>query len=87
MRFNDLPDWYYPVRETLGAAILRNGNPVDAEKTFRDDLARYPRNPRSLFGLAKALEAQNRPVDATLVWRSFQEAWNGPANQLRLESF
>ena len=30
---------------------------------FRDDLNRNPRNPRSLLGLAKSLEAQNRDED------------------------
>jgi hypothetical protein len=24
MSFDDVPDWYYPIRESLGAALLRN---------------------------------------------------------------
>jgi predicted Zn-dependent protease len=48
------------VRETLGAALLKSGRAAAAEAVFRDDLSRNPRNPRSLLGLAKSLEAQNR---------------------------
>ena len=33
---------------------------------FRDDLARHPRNARSLFGLHEALVKQGRTADA--VW-------------------
>lgn len=79
MAFDDLPDWYYPVRESLGAVLLRNGQPADAEKVFREDLDRTARNPRSLFGLWKSLEAQKRYVDADWVRRSFESSWKGPA--------
>jgi len=58
------PDWYYPIRESLGAAFLRAGDPKGAERTFRDDLTRNPRNARSLFGLAEALKAL-KPEDWT----------------------
>src|SRR4029077_11643410 len=47
------PDWYGPSREALGGALLQNGDALGAERVFRDDLARNPRNPRSLFGLMK----------------------------------
>ena len=48
LTYNEPPDWYYPVRESLGAALLRAGRPAEAEAVFRDDLVRNPRNPRSL---------------------------------------
>src|SRR5262249_7871561 len=36
--FYDEPaDWYYPVRESLGAAYLKMNKPYDAEMAFRDD--------------------------------------------------
>ena len=69
------PDWYYPVRESLGAALLRAGDAKGAERTFRDDLARDPRNPRSLFGLEKSLEAEGDMTDAAWVQREFTAAW------------
>jgi tetratricopeptide (TPR) repeat protein len=87
MVYHEPPDWYYPMRESLGAMLLRAGQPAEAEKVFRDDLSRNPRSPRSLFGLWKALEAEQKPVDAEWAHRSFEAAWHGAANQLRIEDF
>jgi tetratricopeptide (TPR) repeat protein len=49
------PDWYAPAREALGATTLMSGNAASAAKVFRQDLRRNPGNPRSLYGLRKAL--------------------------------
>jgi tetratricopeptide (TPR) repeat protein len=77
MRYNEPADWYYPLRESLGAALLRSGQLADAEKTFREDLEHNPRNPRSLYGLSKTLEAENKTTDAAWVKASFALAWKG----------
>jgi hypothetical protein len=77
MNFDDVPDWYYPVRESLGAALLRNRQAPEAEQVFREDLRRNPRNPRSLFGLYRALEAQQKAYQADEVRQSFEAAWKG----------
>jgi tetratricopeptide (TPR) repeat protein len=84
MNFDDVPDWYYPVRESLGGALLRNKQAPEAEQVFRDDLKRNPRNPRSLFGLSRALEAQQKTSQADEVRESFEGAWKGK-EQPRLE--
>jgi len=84
MNFDDVPDWYCPIRESLGAALLRNQQASEAEQVFRDDLRRNPRNPRSLFGLYRALEAQQKTYQAELVRRSFEAAWKG-GQQPRME--
>ena len=88
MNYDEPADWYYPVRESLGAALLASGDAVGAEKVFRQDLDKdNPRNPRSLYGLWKALEAQKKTVDADWVRTSFEAAWKGSADQLRLADF
>jgi tetratricopeptide (TPR) repeat protein len=81
LNYDEPPDWFYPVRETLGAALLRDGRPAEAERVFREDLRRNPHNPRSLFGLAQALRAQKKGASATE--REFGKVWNGAA--LRIE--
>jgi len=86
MNFDDVPDWYYPIRESLGAALLRDQKAAEAEQVFRDDLKRNPRNPRSLFGLWKSLEAQHKTYDAQFARQSFASAWKG-TEQPRLEDF
>ena len=84
LKYDEPEDWFFPVRESLGAALLMNGDPAAAEKVFREDLDRHPRNPRSLFGLAEALRAQKRDYDAGFVQKQFQTSWKGPS-QLKVE--
>jgi Flp pilus assembly protein TadD len=75
LRYGEPPDWFFPVRESLGGALLRGGNAVEAEKAFRADLERNPRNARSLFGLREALKAEGKAYDAQFVNREFADAW------------
>ena len=46
LNYGEPPEWFYPVRESLGAALLLNGHADRAEAVFRADLEQYPRNPR-----------------------------------------
>jgi tetratricopeptide (TPR) repeat protein len=78
LKYDEPPDWFFPVRESLGAALLMNSHAQDAEKVFREDLERNPRNPRSLYGLREALKAQGRDYDAGFVQKQFQGSWKGP---------
>ncbi|HEV2114355.1 MAG TPA: hypothetical protein VGR50_09395 [Terriglobales bacterium] len=78
LNYGEPPDWFFPVREMLGGALLASGNAPEAEKVFREDLDRNPRNPRSLFGLREALKAQNRTYDAQFVDKQFLTSWKGP---------
>jgi len=73
--YGEPPEWFYPVRESLGGALLLNGQAARAEAVFRADLEQYPRNPRSLFGLMKALEAQKMNANLEVVRREFEAAW------------
>jgi len=83
-RYNEPPEWFYPVRESLGAALLSAGKAKEAERVFRDDLRQNPRNPRSLFGLMSSLKVEHREEDAAWVERQFSEAWKGADTQLKL---
>jgi predicted Zn-dependent protease len=69
------PDWFAPARETLGGILLQTGKATEAEQVFREDLKRNPRNPRSIFGLAKALTAQGKKADAKAQEQAFESAW------------
>jgi len=85
LKYDEPPDWFFPVRESLGAVLLMNNSAPDAEQVFREDLERNPRNPRSLFGLNQALKAQGRDYDAGFVERQFQSSWKGPQSSLKVE--
>jgi tetratricopeptide (TPR) repeat protein len=84
LNYDEPPDWYYPVRESLGAALLESVKPKEAEEVFREDLRRNPRNPRSLFGLRQSLAAQHADADAAWVDRQFREAWKNADVELQL---
>ena len=75
LKYAEPPDWYYPVRQSLGAVLLESGQPKEAARVYRDDLARNPKNGWSLFGLAKALEAQGDKAGAEKARVEFQAAW------------
>jgi len=85
LKYGEPPDWFFPVRESLGAALLRNGDVAGAEKVFRADLERNPRNPRSLFGLREALKAQGKDYDAGFIQTQFEASWKGGATSLKMD--
>jgi tetratricopeptide (TPR) repeat protein len=75
LSYDEPPAWYYPVRESLGGALIRAGKPLEAEKVFREDLKNNPGNGRSLFGLAEALKMQDKRDEAAVVLSKFKKAW------------
>ena len=72
--YNEPPDWLTPERERLGAVLLKAGRYAEAEKVFRADLAKNTGNPRSLYGLYRALEGQKKAA-ATEARGQFEKAW------------
>ena len=69
------PKWYYPIRHSLGAALMKAGRHAEAEKVYREDLRRFPENGWALFGLAEATRAQGKKDDAAAIDARFRKAW------------
>jgi tetratricopeptide (TPR) repeat protein len=69
------PFWYYPTRQSLGAALLKARRFADAEAVYREDLEGYPHNGWSMSGLAESLEAQGKSAEAAQVREMFEHAW------------
>lgn len=67
-----------------GLVLLSNGQAGRAEAVFRADLEQYPRNPRSLFGLLKSLEAQKKSAGVEEVRRGFEATWKNADRPLEL---
>jgi hypothetical protein len=84
LKYDEPQDWFFPVRESLGGVLLMNGDSKGAEQVLREDLARNLRNPRSLYGLHRALKAQDRNTDAWFVEQEFHKAWKGDATDLQI---
>ena len=81
------PKWYYPIRESLGAALLKAGQSAEAEAVYREDLKRFPENGWSLFGLAAALRAQGKSAEAAAVDQRFSKAWSAADVRLTASRF
>src|SRR6185437_6741592 len=83
--YNEPPAWFYPERESLGAALLRAGDAAGAESVFREGLKNSPNNGRMLFGLLQSLKAQQKTGAAAWVQRELEAAWKGSDLKLRIE--
>ncbi len=56
--------WMQPARHALGALLLEQGHYAEAEKVYREDLERHPKNPWALHGLTEALMEQEKLDEA-----------------------
>ncbi len=62
-----------------------HGENAEAERVFRAEIAKHPRNGRALFGLLESLKRQNKTTAAQMVEREFKEAWQTADVKLRVE--
>jgi len=85
LQYDEPPAWFYPVRQSLAGALLRNGQAKEAETVFRQATEKHPRDGRLLFGLWQSLLAQQRTNEATLVAQQFGAAWKDATVELRPE--
>ena len=84
LAYDEPPQWFHPVRESMGGFLLRRGNYDEAEKTFRADLERNKLSGRSLFGLMESLKAQKKNAAAAAAQREFETAWKNADTKLSI---
>lgn len=71
------PFWYYPVRQSLGAAQLAMGQPHAARQSFMAALVRSPNNGWALYGLAESQrQMKDRPALRSTT-AALERAWLG----------
>ena len=88
LNYNEPADWFYPSRESLGAALLRARRFPQAEQAFRDDLTRNPKNGRSLYGLWQTMLASRKMQETQAVEaaeKQFREAWKHADVMLKID--
>jgi tetratricopeptide (TPR) repeat protein len=79
--------WFFPVRDLLGAQLLIAGQAAEAERIYREDLARNPGSGWALYGLAAAQRAQGRMRAAAVTQREFARAWKHADVRLEASAF
>jgi tetratricopeptide (TPR) repeat protein len=77
--------WYYPVRQSLGAALLADGQAEAASEAFRGALLKAPGNAWALYGLAQSEARLGHGAEAAAARRAYKAAWLGDPRWLRLD--
>ncbi|RJG11584.1 hypothetical protein D3872_18950 [Massilia cavernae] len=84
--YTEPPYWYYPVRQSLGAALMRGGQLDAAEQVFRTSLARTPSNGWALRGLIELYRKRGDAAALAAAQKRFDSTWlgsrDGPALSL-----
>lgn len=84
LSYMEPPYWYYPVRQSLGAVLLRAGRPDEAEQAFRASLVRAPNNGWALYGLQQVYSLRHDFKAARDAEKALRQAWFGNRSQLDL---
>jgi tetratricopeptide (TPR) repeat protein len=75
LNYDEPADWPLPIRPYLGAALLEAGDARAAQVAYREDLATYPDNGWSLYGLAQAQRKLGETAAAQDTARRHAAAW------------
>jgi tetratricopeptide (TPR) repeat protein len=83
--YQEPPYWYYPVGQSLGAALFLAGRHAEASDAFRAALVQAPNNGWILYGLAESEAALGHKVEAAAAKQALARAWAGKAGWLRMD--
>ncbi|HET7576052.1 MAG TPA: tetratricopeptide repeat protein [Sphingomicrobium sp.] len=79
------PFWYYPVQQSLGAALYKAGKYAEAREAFTKALEQSPNNGWVLYGLAATNRATGLKAEAEAADAALKRAWAGDPRWLRME--
>ena len=85
LAYMEPPYWYYPIRQSLGAVLLRSGRIDDAELAFRQSLERVPNNGWALYGLQQVYRLSGDERAERRVTEKLDDAWFGERGLLDLK--
>jgi hypothetical protein len=81
---SDPPPFWYPVRRSLGAALLAAGDHAGARAQLTASLAEWPNDPLALFALARAEQALGARDPAAEALRRAKDGWSGDVEAVPL---
>lgn len=77
--------WYYPVKQSLGAALFQARRYSDASEAFRGAIAQTPNNGWALYGLSRSEAAQGHKLEAAAADKALSKVWLGDVRWLRMD--
>jgi len=84
--YTEPPYWYYPIRQSLAAALVQAGRYDEAEQQFERALRRAPANGWSYFGLAELYKARGNMAAASKAEADLAKTWIGDRRLLQLSN-
>ncbi|MFL6932619.1 MAG: tetratricopeptide repeat protein [Xanthobacteraceae bacterium] len=84
--YTEPPYWYYPVRQSLAAALLQAGRMAEAENQFLRALKRAPANGWSYYGLSQVYKVRGDSAAATKAEADLARTWAGDRSLLKLSN-
>jgi tetratricopeptide (TPR) repeat protein len=84
--YTEPPYWYYPVRQSLAAALLQAGRLAEAEDQFLLALKRAPANGWSYFGLTQLYKQRGEAAAAEKAEADLARTWVGDRQLLQISN-
>lgn len=82
--YNEPPYWYYPVNQSLGAALFEAGRLDEAKTAFQAALFEAPNSALALFGLARTDARLGNHRERLASERAFAAVWRGDKRWLSM---
>jgi tetratricopeptide (TPR) repeat protein len=83
--YNEPPFWYYPVSQSLGAALYAAGDYAAAGEAFRAALFDAPNSGMALYGLAQTERKLGHRLEAQAADAALARVWVGDRELLRMD--
>ena len=84
--YTEPPYWYYPIRQSLAAALLQAGRYAEAERQFQRALSRAPANGWSYYGLVQLYKARGNTSAARKAEADLARIWIGDRQLLQVSN-
>lgn len=86
LAYTEPPYWYYPIRQSLAAALLQAGRYAEAKQQFELALRKAPANGWSYYGLAELHKAQGNTAAAKKAEADLAKTWIGDRKLLQISN-
>ena len=84
--YTEPPYWYYPIRQSLAAALLQAGRYAEAERQFQRALSRAPSNGWSYYGLVELYKSRGNTAAARKAEADLARTWIGDRRLLQISN-